>query len=344
MHSTERDWITTPITADLLRGALDAERTAHGLLPHRLPARARAQVPDEQLAMAEAQPSGVRLVFRTGATAVELDTLPTKRVYTGAPPRPDGVYDLLVDGRLAGRSGVTGGNTVTIDLRTGATETRPGPPGTLRFTGLGDGAKDVEIWLPHNETTELVALRTDAPIEPVPDRGRKMWLHHGSSISHGSDAASPTTTWPALAASLGGVELINLGLSGSALLDPFIIHEETPGPSLPDFSALAEGRLRFRAGGDPAERASGKLTLGVVRDALARIVEQRAAEDPNLHYLDGRDLYGRSDFAELPLPDGLHPDAATHRRIGERFAGLALTADGPFAERGRADRDTRSAR
>ncbi|MGW3149597.1 GDSL-type esterase/lipase family protein [Streptomyces sp. NPDC001177] len=404
MHSTERDWITTPLTARLLRGALDVERTAHGLLPHRLPARARAQVPDEQLAMAEAQPSGVRLVFRTSASAVELDTLPTKRIYTGAPPRPDGVYDLLVDGRLAGRSGVTGGNTLTIDMRTGATETRPGPPGTLRFTGLGDGEKDVEIWLPHNETTELVALRTDAPIEPAPDRGRKVWLHHGSSISQGSDAASPTTTWPALAASLGGVELINLGLGGSALLDPFTaramrdtpadlisvkiginlvntdlmrlraltpavhgfldtirdghptapllvvspilcpIHEDTPGPSLPDLSALGDGRLRFRAAGDPAECASGKLTLGVVRDALARIVEQRAAEDPNLHYLDGRDLYGRSDFAELPLPDALHPDAAGHRRIGERFARLAFASEGPFAERGRADRDTRSAR
>lgn len=48
-----------------------------------------------------------------------------------------------------------------------------------------------------------------------------MWLHHGSSISHGSTAAGPTSTWPALAASLAGVELINLGLSGSALLDPF---------------------------------------------------------------------------------------------------------------------------
>ena len=43
-------------------------------------------------------------------------------------------------------------------------------------------------------------------------------------------------------------------------------------------------------------------------------------DDPNLHYLDGRDLYGEPDFAELPLPDGLHPDAATHRLIGERFA------------------------
>ncbi|MGP4089967.1 lipase, partial [Streptomyces sp. KR55] len=214
-------WITTPITADLLRGALELEHTAHGVLPHRLPARARAQCADGQLAMAESQPSGVRLVLRTEATAVELDTLPTKRVYAGAPPRPDGIYDLLVDGRLAGQGSVTGGNTLTIDMATGTTESRPGPPGTLRFTGLPDRMKDVEIWLPHNETTELVALRTDAPVEPVPDRGRKVWLHHGSSISHGSDAASPTATWPARAASLAGVELVNLGLGGSALLDPF---------------------------------------------------------------------------------------------------------------------------
>ncbi|MFJ3308828.1 GDSL-type esterase/lipase family protein [Streptomyces sp. NPDC086549] len=394
MHTTRGGWITTPITANLLRGALDAERTAHGLLPHRLPACARAQNTDGQLAMAEAQPSGVRLVFRTRATAVELDTLPTKRVYVGAPPRPDGVYDLIVDGSPAGRAVVTGGNTLTIDLTTGTAEHRPGPSGTLRFTGLCDGVKDVEIWLPHNEATELVALRTDAPVEPVPDRGRTVWLHHGSSISHGSDAESPTTTWPALAARLGGVELINLGMGGSALLDPFTaramrdtpaglisikiginlvntdlmrlraftpavhgfldtvreghpvapllvvspilcpIHEDTPRPSVPDFSRLAAGQLRFLAAGDPAERASGKLTLGVIRDELARIVEKRAAEDPNLHYLDGRDLYGPADSAELPLPDELHPDAATHRRIGERFAALAFAADGAFAGRG----------
>ena len=48
-----------------------------------------------------------------------------------------------------------------------------------------------------------------------------MWLHHGSSISHGSNADSPSTTWPALAAAAGGVELVNLGFGGSALLDPF---------------------------------------------------------------------------------------------------------------------------
>ncbi|MEU2731846.1 GDSL-type esterase/lipase family protein [Streptomyces griseoviridis] len=393
MHTPSHDWITTPLTAALLRGALDAERTAHGLLPHRLPARARAQFHDPQLAMAESQPSGVRLAFRTRATAIELDTLPTKRVYAGVPPRPDGVYDLVVDGRPAGSGSVAGGNTLTIDMTAGGAELTPGPVGTLRFAGLPDTEKDVEIWLPHDETTELVALRTDAPVEPAPDPGRPVWLHHGSSISHGSFAATPTTTWPALAASLGGVELINLGFGGSALLDPFTaralrdtpadlisvkiginlvnadvmrlraftpavhgfldtireghptapllvvspllcpIHEDTPGPSAPDFSRIAEGELRFRATGDPAERAAGKLTLTVIRDELARIVEQRRADDPHLHHLDGLALYGEQDAAELPLPDGLHPDAATHRRIGERFAALAFGEAGAFAQR-----------
>ncbi|HWU07709.1 MAG TPA: GDSL-type esterase/lipase family protein [Streptomyces sp.] len=392
--STHPGLTATPLTGDLLRGALDLERTEHGVLPHRLPARARAQNTDGRLAMAESQPSGVRLAIRTRATVVELDTLPTKRAYVGAPPRPDGVYELLVDGRLTDRAAVSGGNTLTIDMNAGSAEVLPGSAGTLRFSGLSGDMKDIEIWLPHNETTELVALRTDAPVEPVPDRGRAVWLHHGSSISHGSDAAGPTTTWPALAAALGGVELVNLGFAGSALLDPFTaralrdtpadrisvkiginlvntdvmrlraftpavhgfldtireghpatpllvvspvlcpIHEHTPGPSALDHSALGEGKLNFRAAGDPAETAAGKLTLSTIRDELARIVEQRAAEDPNLHYLDGRELYGEADSEELPLPDALHPDAATHRRIGERFAKLAFHTGGPLAVAG----------
>ncbi|WP_069883870.1 GDSL-type esterase/lipase family protein [Streptomyces luteocolor] len=392
--STEHPLTDTPLTVDLLRGALDVERTARGLLPHRLPERARTQNNDPQLAMAEAQPSGVRLTFRTRATVVELDTLPTKRVYVGAPPRPDGVYDLLVDGRLAGQATVAGGNTLTIDMAQGTFEQTAGEPGTVRFDGLADTLKDVEIWLPHNEATELVALRTDAPVEPAVDAGRRVWLHHGSSISHGSDAASPTATWPARAASLGGVELINLGLGGSALLDPFTarairdapadlisvkiginvvnadlmrvrafapavhgfldtireghptapllvvspilcpIHEDTPGPCAMDVEAFLAGTVRFKATGDPAERAAGKLTLNVIRDELARVVKQRQADDPHLHHLDGRDLYGEADSAGLPLPDALHPDAATHRLMGERFAALAFAADGAFGERG----------
>ena len=387
--TTTPEWISTPVSADLVRGAVDLERTAHGVLPHRLPAWARRQVPDDQLALAEAQPSGVRLVFRTEATAVELDVLPTKMAYQGAPPRPDGVHDLLVDGRLAARATVSGGNVRTVDMATGSAVTRPGPIGTLRFTDLPVGPKDLEIWLPHNEVTELVALRADAPVLAAPARASKVWLHHGSSISHGSDAESPTTTWPAVAAFRGGVELVNLGFAGSALLDPFVartmrdlpadlisvkiginlvntdlmrrrafapavegfldtireghpttpllvvspllcpIHEDTPGPAAPDFSNLSAGKLSFLATGDATDPT--RLTLGIIRDELARIVDRRRDDDPHLSYLDGRELYGEPDFAELPLPDQLHPDAATHRRIGERFAERAFGDGGPLA-------------
>lgn len=94
---------------------------------------------------------------------------------------------------------------------------------------------------------------------------------------------------------------------------------------MPDFST---GQVLFHATGEPAP---GRLTLTVIRAELARIVEQRQAEDANLHYLDGRELYGEADFAELPLPDRLHPDAATHRRIGARFAALAFGPGGPLS-------------
>lgn len=382
------EWITTPIEPRFLRGALDVERTERGVLPHRLPARARKQFPDARLAVVEAQPSGVRLAFRTAATAVELDALPTKTVYVGAPTAPEGVYDLVVDGRLAGRASVPGGNVHTVDMAAQSMVTTPGEPGTLRFAGLPAGVKDVEIWLPPAEVTELIALRTDAPVEAAADHGRKVWLHHGSSISHGSGAEGPTATWPALAAARGGVELTNLGFGGNALLDPFTaramrdtpadlisvkiginlvnldlmrlrafapavhgfldilreghpatpllvvspvlcpIQEDTPGPIAPDFDG---GKVSFRALGDPADVAGGRLTLNVIRGELARITAQRAAEDPNLYHLDGRSLYGEQDFAELPLPDGLHPDAAGHHRIGERFAEQVFGEGGPFA-------------
>ncbi len=385
---TSPDLIAVTDLAGLLRGALDVETTADGLVPHRLPATVRLRLPDDQFRMAESQPSGVRLAFRTAATVLELEARRTKVVYVGAPERPDGVYDLRVDGRLVDQQSIGGGHRRVIDMMAGTTVVEPGHTGTCRFADLPAGTKDVEIWLPHTEATELVALRGDAPIEPVPQTGRRTWLHHGSSISHGSNAASPSTTWAALAAAAGDVELVNLGFGGSALLDPFVartmrdtpadlisvkiginlvnldlmrlrafgpavhgfldtirdghpdtpllvvspilcpIHEDTPGPGAPDLDGET---VRFIALGDPAERAQGKLTLTVIREELARIVEQRAADDPHLTYLDGRELYGEADHAELPLPDALHPDAATHRLIGRRFAETAFEPDGPFA-------------
>lgn len=319
--------------------------------------------------------------------------MPTRFVYVGVPARPAGQYDLRIDGRLVRQASADDADIVAFDMATGNWSKKQGGVGTLRFAGLSDHDKAIEIWLPYNETTELVELRTNAPVEPFADEGRKVWLHHGSSISQGSNSDSASTSWPALAAAQGGVELFNLGFSGSALLDPFIarvmrdtpadlislkiginlvntdlmrsraftsavhgfldviregrptvpilvvsplccpIHEDTPGPGAFDLEALAAGRIAFRATGTPAEHAQGKLTLVGIREELQRIARQRMADDPHLHYLDGLSLYGPADIAELPLPDGLHPSAQAHRRIGERFAVFAFTNGGPLCPR-----------
>ncbi|MGV0908279.1 SGNH/GDSL hydrolase family protein [Martelella sp. FOR1707] len=214
--------VTTPITGSLLKGFLDLEETECGLLPHRLPAWARAQYPVPQLGFVEAETSGVRLKFRSSATAIELDVLPTRRELVGVPSRPKGVFDLCIDGQLQSQQTAESATLLRTDLSTGTTRRVPGIAETLRFANLPEGEKLVEIWLPHNEIVELATMRSDASIKPDTDAGQPVWLHHGSSISQGSNAASPTGIWPVVASRMENFDLVNLGFGGNALLDPFV--------------------------------------------------------------------------------------------------------------------------
>src|SRR6185312_11590391 len=254
--------------------------------------------------------------------------------------------------------------------------------------GLPPTWKAIEFWLPHNESLELVSLVSEAPLEPL-EQQRPRWIHHGSSISQGSNAASPSQIWPAVAARRGGVDLVNLGVGGSSFIAPFIarvirvapadyislafgikivnldalrvrtlvpaihgfldtlrdghattplvlispifcgIHEDTPGPGAFDPATFATGQVKFIATGTAGDEALGRLTLQVIRREMRSLLERRA-DDVNLHFLDGLELYGEPDAADLPLPDNLHPDTATHRLIGDRFADYAFASSGPF--------------
>lgn len=91
--------------------------------------------------------------------------------------------------------------------------------------------------------------------------------------------------------------------------------EERPGPTALD----SDGRL-VTFGTEPY--SSDALTLRRIRELLSAIVMQRSAIDPNVFYLDGRELFSESDANEGRLPDGLHPDDKGYRLIGERFATL----------------------
>lgn len=204
----------------LLHGAIEVESTSEGLIAHRLPGWARARGLDPQLAMVEAQPSGVRIVLETAADVVELTTRRTRILFAGVPPRPDGRIDLVIDGEVAASHPTSGGTTVTIDPTTGLRTVDDAEDCRLRFE-LPGGSHRVELWLPHQEQTVVRGLGADAAVAPVPPSGRR-WLHHGSSISQGSNAVQPTGTWPAVAARALDLHLTNLGFGGSALMDPFV--------------------------------------------------------------------------------------------------------------------------
>jgi hypothetical protein len=373
--------IETPFTLDLVRGGAELVPTDRGVRLHRLPLPYREREADAQFAMVERQPSGIHVRFRTAATTVALRLHATRVSYRGL-DRPRGQVDVRVDDVLVQRCPLEAGDALELDLATGGATPRPGEDDVVTVGALRPAEKTVEIWLPHNEQVDLVSLHSDAPVTAIPDP-RPVWVHHGSSISHGSNAAAPTEIWPVVAARAAGVQLHNLGFGGSALVDPFVarvirdrdadaisvklginvvnadlmrarafvsavhgfldtireghpdtpllvvspifsgIHEKTPGPGAFDPEALRTGDVRFVATGSPADVARGALTLEVVRDLLAKVVAARSG-DPALHYLDGLQLYGVDDAASHPLPDGLHPDTATHRLIGERFAAAAF--------------------
>ncbi|MFF8618884.1 GDSL-type esterase/lipase family protein [Streptomyces sp. NPDC015350] len=206
-----------------LRGALDLETTAAGVMPRRLPAWTKEQYQDPSVHGATVMPSGVRLVFRTDARALELEILTsTGQLATDPHPRPTGMLELLVDGALAGRRQAPVGNVLRMAGPKAVQRLIPGKPGTVRFAGLPAGMKNVELWLPQQTPTELVALRADGDVLAPLQDGRRRWVHHGSSISHCIEADGPTGTWPVVAAALGGVEVINLSQAGNALLDPYV--------------------------------------------------------------------------------------------------------------------------
>lgn len=357
-------------------GTVSIEETETGLVFRRIDAAYGHQLPPE-VDFVAASPSGVRLAFATEATWVELELLATRAQTLPKDAQPWSV-DLVVDGELVETRHSEAGHLFILDNKDPANlGFEAGEPATLRFD-IPPNSERVELWLPTSVHVEVRRLDADGPITPSDADERPRWVHHGSSISHCIEALSPTRSWPAVAARLADVKLLNLGLAGQCQLDqftartmrdqpadllslkvginllnaasmrertftsalhgfidtvrdghpdtPFLVVsaiacptvEDTPGPTLLDDDGV------YRAIGDPADIAHGALTLRRTRELVAAVVEARG--DPHLHYLDGLQLFGPDDVADLP--DGLHPNGEGYVRIGERFAALAFGSDG----------------
>ena len=97
--------------------------------------------------------------------------------------------------------------------------------------------------------------------------------------------------------------------------------EDTPGPT---FMSPDGGFDTVSSGGPELQRIrEGCLTLRRIRELLAGVVEARRAQgDEQLAYLDGLELFGEADAADLP--DRLHPNNAGYARMGQRFAAVVF--------------------
>lgn len=220
-----------------IRGASFLEETPHGLLPHRLPQWTQVHYPDPFFRLNVIQPSGVRLRFTTAASSVTLHVavsrttvlLPSstpdliEAAEATAEPAPPERFDLVIDGELIASATAPQGGVMVLDFEAGTVVDEPGPTTPVAFDlPLVDAPQTVEIWLPYREHVRLVALEADAEILAPPGVTAPRWVHYGSSISHGAQAASPTGIWPVVAAQSAGLDLVNLGFSGAACLDPFV--------------------------------------------------------------------------------------------------------------------------
>ncbi len=206
-----------------IHGALDFDKRATGITPRRLPAWTRPQVPVFMELMVT-QPSGVRLRFTTDSRNIALKVLLTRLKMADREPRK-AVFDLVCDNELANSQELSTGNVLAVDLaRPTQPEFIPGDTGTVLFADLPEGTKTCELWLPSGAQVELQALAVDddASFTAAPPVAQKLWVHHGSSISHCAEATRPTQTWPAVAARLGDLDLLNLGLGGNCQLDAFV--------------------------------------------------------------------------------------------------------------------------
>lgn len=166
---------------------------------------------------AASQGSGVRLDFETTASRLELSVAFDTVIFPGAPEKPVQLT-LEVDGQTR--------NFPLSNLRyLGFPDFKP--EGDLKFEtvdidlGQGPTSKRVILWFPHNAISYIAKLELNGVAQKHLSKEPK-WVHYGSSISHAAEADLPTGVWPVIASRTLRLDVVNLGLAGNALVDPYM--------------------------------------------------------------------------------------------------------------------------
>ena len=326
--------------ASFVEGAIDLNVGPTWFAPWRIPYGDR-NLHHPMLVMVAACPAGVRLRFRTDSRRVALETEHRFPPGIEIPYAP--TYDLTVNGTLHATS-----ETPTFeDLPAGDKLLElwlPLFPG-VRVAGLqiDDGA-DVEPapderprWV-HYGSSISHCLEAGHPTGAWPAVAAAGLGWHLTSLGLAGMAhldpliARVIAARPADRISLKvGINVHNGATMRERTFGPFVQgflttiregHPDTPitliSPILSPDREHVTTSIRTNPDGTE-EVLRGDLTLSAMREIIADVVVRR--NDPNLTYLDGRELFGEDDLDHLP--DGLHPDAEGYARMGARFAALA---------------------
>ncbi|QTH43743.1 GDSL family lipase [Cohnella sp. LGH] len=320
------------LTEEWVQGAVSVERRENGLKPWRIPYDDYELYPPEGIGGKAEITAGVRLRFCTDSRCVVLCFEPISQTAR---------IDCSVNGELA--------EAGTAEVEAGST--------TAQWQ-LAAGEKELELWLPQNTGMILTALliNTEASASPLRDE-RPRWIAYGSSITQCVAAESPSRTWPAIAAAAAGFHLTCLGYSGNCQMEPMVsrLIRDTPADlitlclGINVYGAATLSARTFKPAvigmvatireqhrdapllllspiySSERETTPNKLdlTVGMIREQIEEIVDtMRSRGDRNLHYRNGLIWFGEADASMLP--DGLHPDAAGCKLMGDRFAERVL--------------------
>ncbi len=221
--------------------------------------------------------------------------------------------------------------------------------GIVEMELTGSVTQAVVVYLPEGMAPVITGVAgVDADIEPAPRQPR--WLAYGDAVTQGWLASGPAVAWPAVAGRKLGLEVCNLGYSGSAHAEmtSAMLLAHTPAeiisiafgmntwskvPHTP--ALLAEelrafiGLIRRRPPATPvvvmspvlrpdAEDAVNALgaTMAELRAAMEEVVRTAVADgDDKLILVEGADVLRASELA-----DGVYPGTEGHKRLAAAFS------------------------